>query len=76
MKTYRITISRQMPQTHDLEIEAENEDDAWIQANQEIANISEDDWDDGVVGEDPEISKVVELTYKDEEVTDSDGEAA
>ena len=32
MTTYRITIRREVEQTHDLEIEAENEDDARDQA--------------------------------------------
>ena len=47
MKTYHVTVSREMTQTHVLEVEAEDEDEAREQAENEIDNIAEADWDDG-----------------------------
>ena len=74
MKTYRITVRREVEQTHNIEVEADNEDDARDQAEGEIDNIADDSWDDGFTTSDPEVTKVVELTDEGEEVTD-DGEA-
>ena len=42
MKTFVITIERQMFQTHDLEIEAEDADEARELAEEEIPNIAPD----------------------------------
>ena len=72
MPTYRITVRREVEQTHDLEIEADNEDDARDQANEEIENISEDDWSDGATTADAEVTKVTELTQDGDEVEDED----
>ena len=41
MATYRITVRREVEQTHDIEVEADNEDDARDQGNDEIENIAE-----------------------------------
>ena len=48
MKTFVITIERQMFQTHDLEIEAEDADEARELAEEEIPNIAPDGWDPGL----------------------------
>jgi hypothetical protein len=69
MPIYRITIRREVEQTHDLEIEADNEDDARDQADYEIENISEDDWSDGATTADAEVTKVTKLK---DEVEDED----
>ena len=68
MKTYHVTVSREVTQTHVLEVEAEDEDEAREQAESEIDNIAEDDWDNGVANGDPEIDKVEEVAADDEEV--------
>ena len=72
MPTYRITVRREVEQTHDFEIEADNEDDARDQANEEIENISEDDWSDGATTSDAEVTKVTELTEDGDQVEDED----
>jgi hypothetical protein len=60
MKTFRITLTREISQDLNLEIEAENADEAREQAEDEILNLAEDDW--RVLQEtDPEITAVVEL---------------
>jgi hypothetical protein len=74
MKTYHVTVSREMTQTHVLEVEAEDEDGAREQAESEIDNIAEGDWDDGVANNDPEIDKVEEVADDGEEVTDDDSD--
>ena len=72
MPTYRITVRREVEQTHDLEIEADNEDDARDQANDKITNISEDDWSDGATTADAEVTKVTERTEDEDEIEDED----
>ena len=72
MKTYRVTVTREITQTYDLEIEAEDEADARDQANDEILSISAGDWSDLDAGSDPEIVKVVELTDDGDEATDDE----
>jgi hypothetical protein len=76
MPNYRITIRREIEQTHDREIEADNEDDARDQAGEEIDNISEDDWSDGATTADAEVTNVTELTEngEEDEVEDEDEE--
>ena len=74
MKTYHVTVSREVTQTHVLEVEAEDEDEAREQAENEIGNIAEDDWGDGVANNDPEIDKVQEVADDDEEVADDAAE--
>jgi hypothetical protein len=60
MKTFRITLTREISQDLNLEIEAENADEAREQAGDEILNLAEDDW--RISQEtDPEITAVVEL---------------
>lgn len=75
MPNYRIIVTRHIEQTHDLDLEADNEDEAREEAENEIENIAEDDWVDGFTSEDPEISKVVELADDGEEATDDEDEA-
>ena len=75
MKTYHVTVSREVTQTHVLEVEAEDEDEARDQAESEIDNIAEDDWDNGVANDDVEIGKVEEVAADDEEV-EADGAAS
>ena len=70
MKTYHVTVSREMTQTHVLEVEAEDEDEAHDLAEDEIQNIAEDDWDDGVANNDPEIDRVQEVADDGEEAKD------
>jgi hypothetical protein len=72
MKTYRITVSREITQTRDLEIEAETEDEARDEAEGEIGNIADDGWSDDPAG-DPEITEVVELS-EDDEAEDDEAE--
>ena len=71
-----MTVSREVTQTHVLEVEAEDEDEAREQAESEIGNIAEDDWDDGVANNDPEIDKVQEVADDDEEVAADDDTAS
>ena len=75
MKTYHVTVSREMTQTHVLEVEAEDEDAAREQAESEIDNIADGDWDDGVADSDPEIDKVQEVADDGEEVEADDDTA-
>ena len=66
MKTFQVEIKRAVTQTHDLEIEAENEDEAREKADDEVHYI---EWDDGIDA-DLEIGEVTELTgVMDEEET-------
>jgi hypothetical protein len=64
-KTYSVKVTREITQTHHLEIEAEDEDEARDLAEDEILNIAEDDWDDDERTSDPEIDKVT--LFKDDE---------
>ena len=74
MKTFRITLTREISQDLNLEIEAENADEAREQAEDEILNLAEDDW--RVLQEtDPEITAVVELR-DDGELDEPDAPAA
>ena len=67
MKTYSVTFTREITQTHVIEVEAEDEDDAREQAEVEIGDVSDDDWTfDGTYG-DPEI-KTVETETEESEV--------
>jgi hypothetical protein len=75
MKTYHVTVSREVTQTHVLEVEAEDEDEAREQAESEIDNLAEDDWDSGGPYGDVEIGKVEEVAADDEEV-EADGAAS
>ena len=61
MKLYRVTVRRTIAQTCDIEIEAENEDEARELAEAELLNISDDDWDNEEATGDPEIVGVTEL---------------
>jgi hypothetical protein len=65
MKTFRIILTREISQGLNLEIEAEDADEARERAEDEILNLAEDDW--RVSQEtDPEITAVVELRGDDE----------
>ena len=72
-KTFAITVERQITQTYDFEIEAENADEARELAEYEIPNIAPDDWDLGLEAEEPEIKKIVELS---DAVRDADADEA
>jgi hypothetical protein len=67
MKTYRVTVTREVAQTKDLEIGAESEDDAREEAESEVGNIAEDEWSYDDLASDPEITEVVELSDDEEE---------
>ena len=65
-ETFQVEIKRAVTQTHDLEIEAENEDEAREKADDEMHYF---EWDDGTDA-DLEIGEVTELTgVMDEEET-------
>jgi hypothetical protein len=72
MKTFRVEIKRAVTQTHDLEIEAENEDEAREKADDEMHYIDDSEWDDGIDA-DLEIGEVTELTGVMEEEETADG---
>ena len=71
MKIFAVTVERQVSQTHDLEIEAEDEDTAREVAEDQIPTIAPDAWDPGLE-EDPEVIKVVELSDGDESEEEGD----
>jgi hypothetical protein len=73
MKTFAVTVERQISQTHDLEIQAESSNEARELAEDEIPNIDNDDWDIGHADE-PEVTKVVELSNGDESEEGSEAE--
>ena len=73
MKTFAITVERQISQTYDLEIEAENEDEARERAEDQCSTIAADDWDT-VEEEDPEVATIVDLS--DDEADDEAEELA
>jgi hypothetical protein len=74
MKTFRITLTREISQDLHLEIEAENTDEARERAEDEILNLAEDDW--RILQEtDPEVAAVVELR-DDGESDEQDAPAA
>jgi hypothetical protein len=62
-------VTRQIEQTHTLEIEADDADEAIEKAEDEILNIDDDDWDDGAVLQDAEVDvdKVEEMADEDAE---------
>ena len=69
MKTYCVTVTREMnvTQSHELEIEAEDEEAAREQAESEMENISDDDWsEESSVVDDLEITKVEEVSDDEE----------
>jgi hypothetical protein len=77
VKTWRVTITRELSQEHDMEIEADTEDEACEKAEEEIYTISDDDWEESDLQEDdPKIKKVVELTNDGEEPEEKDEETA
>ena len=70
MKTYCVTVTREMnvTQSHELEIEAEDEEAAREQAESEMENISDDDWsEESSVVDDLEITKVEEVSDDEDE---------
>jgi hypothetical protein len=77
MKTWRVTITRELSQEHDMEIEADTEDEACEKAEEEIYTISDDDWEDSALQEDdPKIKKVLELSDGGEEPEEKEEESA
>jgi hypothetical protein len=72
MPTFRIILRREIEQFHELEIEADDKDEASDLANDEAENIADEDWSNGQFTSDVEVRKVTELSESGDEVKEED----